>query len=141
MSSLEMLEKRAEIEQKIVARAWEDPKYKKKLLSDPASVIAEELGVASLPPEMKVTVVEEDDENLYLVLPRPASSPAELGITEKLTEGALKSVAGQQFRTPCVDISAALTPCVDISTHRDKLSSSFIYTLRSLKSKGKSKGA
>lgn len=125
MSGPDMLRNRSEIEQAIVKRAWINPEFKKKLLSDPAAAIAEELGTGGLPADVKVTVLEEDDNTLYLVLPRPPSSPEELEITEE----SLQSVAGG-VGTPCVDISAFTTPCVDISTQRDKLSSSFIYSLR-----------
>ncbi len=56
----------------IIAKAWSDPVFKAKLLSDPHAAL-EELGVA-VAAGKTVKVVENADRHLHLVLPpKPAS--------------------------------------------------------------------
>jgi Nitrile hydratase, alpha chain len=53
---------------RLVARAWSDPKFKQRLISDPARAF-EEHGI-ELPRGVQVRVVENTDEVAYYVLPR-----------------------------------------------------------------------
>ncbi len=64
----------------IVAKAWADEGYKRRLMADPRAVLAEE-GVL-LPAGMEVTVVEATERHRWLVLP-----PKRAG-EETLAEGA-----------------------------------------------------
>ena len=69
----------------IVAKAWADKKYKKRLLADPVAVLKEN-GLA-VPVGMKIKVVEDTDKLCTLVLPL---NPLEV----ELTDAELKSVTG-----------------------------------------------
>lgn len=64
---------RAEFEQAIVARAWQDPEYKKRLLANPKAVLEEELNKirpgVKLPETLQVYVHEETPNALHLTLP------------------------------------------------------------------------
>ena len=51
----------------IVAEAWADPAFKRRLLADPAAVLRER-GI-ELPAGMQVRVVEDTDQFTNLVLP------------------------------------------------------------------------
>src|SRR6266508_6909694 len=53
----------------LVAQAWRDPAFKQRLLADPKAVFAERgIGVPAGP---EVKMVENTDQVLYFVLPRP----------------------------------------------------------------------
>ena len=69
----------------LVARAWGDAAFKKKLLADPAGVLKEN-GLL-VPAGIKIVVVENTEKVLHLTLPiRPAA--------EELSEEELHRVAG-----------------------------------------------
>ena len=51
----------------IVAQAWADPEFKRRLLADPAAVLRER-GI-ELPAGARVRVVEDTDEVVHLALP------------------------------------------------------------------------
>ncbi len=72
--------KRHELMTKITVKAWTDPSFKKKLLSDPKGTLAAE-GL-SMPKNMKANIVfHEDDENTRnFVIPAP---PQALSLSEK----------------------------------------------------------
>src|SRR5690242_19997305 len=71
--------------QKIVTRAWTDPKFKARLLADPHTALAEQ-GVV-IPPGVTVKVVENTEKVVHMILPPPIS-------TEELSETELEKVAG-----------------------------------------------
>jgi hypothetical protein len=56
---------------KLIARAWADETFKKRLLAEPALVLQEH-GL-KVPPGVQVKVVQNTDQVLYLMLP-PAPS-------------------------------------------------------------------
>jgi hypothetical protein len=62
---------------KVVARAWSDELFKKRLLADPAAVLKEN-GI-EVPKEAAVKVVENSAKVVHLILP---GRPAELSETE-----------------------------------------------------------
>ena len=72
----------------VVARAWSDESYKRRLLSDPQAVLAE-AGVP-IPPNVTLQMHEATPTHLHLVLPPPP--PGRKG--DKLTEADLEQVAG-----------------------------------------------
>ena len=77
---------------RIISRAWDDPEYKARLLSDPASVLVE--AGHAVPDGVEVRVVENTDvvRNIVLRLP-PAAG--------ELSDDALRSVtAGGKFASP-----------------------------------------
>jgi Nitrile hydratase, alpha chain len=70
---------------KVIARAWADPGYKAKLLSDPHAALAE-AGV-TIPAGTKLKVVENTADTMHVVLPAAPSS------VDELTEEELGKVA------------------------------------------------
>jgi hypothetical protein len=98
MSSLKefILEQRAETEQKIILKAWEDEAFKQELLNNPREVLAKELNLP-LPQDLQVQVVEEKKGSICLVIPqKPAEELANVEINEdeELSEKALEAVSG-----------------------------------------------
>jgi hypothetical protein len=69
---------------KIIAKAWRDPAFKAELIANPAAALKAE-GI-DVPAGMTVTVVENTDKQLHLVLP-PVP-------TDALSDEALDAVAG-----------------------------------------------
>jgi len=73
---------RHELEARIVARAWQDPKYKERLLAHPTEVVKEAIHAADpsikLPEHFAVHVHEESSGAYHIVLPRDPreTSPA-----------------------------------------------------------------
>lgn len=64
---------RAEFEAGIVAKAWKDPEYKRRLLADPKKVLEEEIAGMNpgvkLPASLEVYVHEETPHMLHFTLP------------------------------------------------------------------------
>jgi len=60
---------------KVIAKSWNDPAYKARLMSDPKAVLAES-GVA-VPEGVNVNVYESTQQNWTLVIP-PAPASGEL---------------------------------------------------------------
>lgn len=77
---------RQEIEEKIVARAWQDESFKQELLSNPRAAFEKE-GIP-LPESFNIRVVEETADTICLVLPLQPSE------AEELSDAELESVAG-----------------------------------------------
>ena len=76
---------------RIIAKAWSDESFKKRLLTDPAPLLKAE-GV-ELPAGMQVRVVENTSTVFHLVLPpRPASG--------ELSDEDLEKVAGGKCSGP-----------------------------------------
>jgi hypothetical protein len=73
-----LLEKPVErnFQAQLIARAWHDPIFKERLLSDPRPAMEEELDIR-LPEDLEVTVLEEAADSLYLVLPPNGASHGE----------------------------------------------------------------
>jgi hypothetical protein len=82
-----MPKNRADLEAMLNAKAWKDPKFKKKLLSDPEAAL-KEMGIDHLPKNAKVRIIEESSDTVTFVLhPQPKNVPA-------LSEEELKKVSG-----------------------------------------------
>ena len=75
----------------ITAKAWTDAAFKKRLLSDPVAVL-KDYGL-TLPPDVKVKVVEDTDTLIHLSLrPKPAD--------KELSEEDLAAVAAGAMSAP-----------------------------------------
>ena len=59
--------KRRELEEKLIARAWEDTAFKQELLNNPRATLEKE-GI-KLPANMEVRVFEETPTTLYMIIP------------------------------------------------------------------------
>ena len=77
---------------KAVARAWDDPDFKKKLVGDPHAALAD-CGV-EIPTGKTIKVFENTDETFHLVLP---ASPDEKG--EVVLDDLEKIAGGTVFAT------------------------------------------
>lgn len=69
-------------EAKINARAWKDPAFKHKLLTDPKAAL-KDLGMTNIPASVKIKVVEEEKNEWCLILHVPPANANELS-TEDL---------------------------------------------------------
>jgi Nitrile hydratase, alpha chain len=78
---------RRDIEAKIVALAWQDDDFRRKFVADPKGQFEQRLGT-KLPASLKMTVHEENENNLHFVIPTKPKSAAELSDEE------LEKVAG-----------------------------------------------
>jgi Nitrile hydratase, alpha chain len=80
---------RAEMERSIVQRSMEDEEFRQRLLDDTKAVVEQELGT-QLPEDVEVSVVEESQQTIYLVLPF-RSADLQAG---ELSDQELEAVAG-----------------------------------------------
>lgn len=72
---------RQEIASRVVRRAMEDDAFRARLVADADAAIADEIG-GPIPDGLKVTVLEETDDEMYLMLPRSTVETAELADEE-----------------------------------------------------------
>jgi Nitrile hydratase, alpha chain len=84
---------RQEIEEKLIAKAWQDSSFKQELLSNPKSVLEKE-GI-SLPQNIEVQAVEENTNTYYIIIPSQPNSG------EELSEAELEAVAGGYMNYDC----------------------------------------
>src|SRR4051812_12168553 len=80
-----MMEEQAKKTGQLIAKAWADENFKKKLLSDPAATLRAEGVVLKLPSGASLRAVENTEKTLHLVIP---ARPADLSDEE------LEKVAG-----------------------------------------------
>ena len=79
---------RDNVQAQIVAKALNDGNFKRSLLSNPRAVIGREMGF-ELPADLKIHVVEETPNALYVVLPHSAGAAG-----SELSDAELEAVAG-----------------------------------------------
>jgi hypothetical protein len=75
------------LNRQIVARAQQDPAYRQALLADPRAAVEQAFG-HELPANLRVHVIEQEPDTIYLLLP-PARQAS-----EELSEAELDTVAG-----------------------------------------------
>lgn len=94
------LEPKKNIEAALAAKAWDNPTFRQELLSNPREVMTREIdGFSQLPANVKISIIEEEPNTLYFVLPNDPV-PA----TGELSEEELEVVAGglmQQSGSNC----------------------------------------
>jgi hypothetical protein len=78
---------RREMENQVIEKVWSDPGFRRDLVADPKAALAKTLGV-ELPASVKVTVLEESDNQYYVVVPQ---KPVDRG---ELSEKELQTIAG-----------------------------------------------
>lgn len=74
------MNKRHEIEDKINAHAWKDPKFKEKLRTDPSKTL-KEFGL-NVPSGAKIHIHEEDANTWHLVLQKSPNNVKDLSEEE-----------------------------------------------------------
>lgn len=83
------MELRQQFEQKLIGKAMKDESFRKYLIETPGSAIEAETGM-KIPETIKIKVLEEDPNTVYLILPQ---NP--VGIDEiELSDVELEAVAG-----------------------------------------------
>ncbi|MEH1830139.1 MAG: NHLP leader peptide family RiPP precursor [Nostoc sp.] len=75
------LNPRTQAEFEIIAKAWKDDAFKQALLSNPKTVLEQELGT-TLPSNLKVRVVEAQSDHFYLRLPAKPEVADSLPLSE-----------------------------------------------------------
>ncbi len=71
---------RIKLEDQVIKKAMKDDSFRKKLLEDPKIVFELETGV-KLPESLNIMVLQEDQNNVYLVIPPFRSIAAEEELT------------------------------------------------------------
>jgi hypothetical protein len=95
---------RAALEARVIARAWSDPRYLQALKRDPAGMLARELRT-EVPREVRIQVLEERPDRLYLVVPVNPNHYSEKRLTEREMLGV---ASGIRFDTPCDSIASMM---------------------------------
>jgi hypothetical protein len=62
----------------LISKAWDDPAFKQKLLSEPKTTIEETLGI-TLPEEIEIFIHEQTPTVLHLILPMKPDSAGDAG--------------------------------------------------------------
>ena len=81
---------REQMERRLIERSLQDDAFRQELLGDPKGAVEEELGTR-LPEEVRLVVVEETADTVYLVLPVRSTEAQEAG---ELSDRDLEAVAG-----------------------------------------------
>ena len=86
------MDQRQQLEQKLIEKAMKDETFRKLLIENPGAAIEAETGM-KIPETLKIKVLEEDPQTVYLVLPSIPGQQAEM----ELSEAELEAVAGGTF--------------------------------------------
>ena len=101
-SSVQSKPRRSDFEARIIAKAWRDRRYKRRLMSNPREVISREIGT-EIPREVNIRVLEEEENTLFFVLPR---NPNDYSEKEMSADEAVFLAAGIRFDTPCDSVAS-----------------------------------
>jgi hypothetical protein len=83
----------------IMARAWTDPSFKERLLSDPPTVLSE-YGV-NIPPGLEIVAVENTPDRVYIIIPPPP--------VEDISDEDLVAVAGGGSTVGCAGTAGSIS--------------------------------
>jgi len=81
---------RTEMERRLIEKSLQDDAFRQRLVEDPKGAVEQELG-ARLPEDVRVVVVEETSDTIYLVLPGTPMAGVE---RVELSDQQLESVSG-----------------------------------------------
>jgi hypothetical protein len=87
--SSERITTRKQLEELLIRKASEDQAFREQLLANPKAVLLKEFGI-QVQGNLKITVLEESANNLFLVLPVRRAAAG----TGELAEHELEAVAG-----------------------------------------------
>ena len=93
---------RAELEARLIAKAWKDPAYRTELMHDARGTIEREFNV-TLPDDLHIQVLAEEANTLYVVVPQPPSAMGELSDSD------LEAVAGGEKVVAATFAAGAVT--------------------------------
>jgi len=82
----------------VILRAWSDPDFKSKLMSDPSNTLAE-FGISSGKPDQELRIVENDENSTYFVLP---AKPELDGLSSEKISEMIDSVMAVQLVLPTI---------------------------------------
>ena len=82
-------QQRQQLEQHLIEKAMKDESFRKLLIENPGAAIEAETGM-KIPETLKIKVLEEGPQTVYLVLPSIPGKDIEI----ELTESELEEVAG-----------------------------------------------
>lgn len=85
-------QKRKQIENQLIEKAMKDETFRKQLLEKPKEIIEKETGI-KIPEKIRVGVVEEKPNEVFLVLPAIIQGHS----MDELTEAELTNVAGGTY--------------------------------------------
>jgi len=80
---------RKDLDQKLIEKALKNEAFREQLLENPEVAIEQEMGM-KIPEPMKIKIVEEDPQTIYLVLPYVPASETQV----ELSETELQEIAG-----------------------------------------------
>jgi len=83
------MNKRQQLEQQLIEKAMKDQSFRKQLVENPGAEIEAETGW-KIPETVRITVLEEDPQTVYLVLPDALGMSGQ----NELTDEELNIVAG-----------------------------------------------
>ncbi len=88
----QQISKRQVLEHMLIEKAMKDEQFRKLLMESPREALESELGIR-FPPEFQIHVLQEDQANVYLVLP----SVSAMEDTNTLTDAELQGVGGGAY--------------------------------------------
>ena len=100
---------RRDLEAKIIANAWRDPEYRKRLEADPKAMVSEELKKVDpsieLPDSLKVNVHQEDADTFHLVGRR---DPRDLKLSDGVPDDQFEAIAPQTIAVVVAGIAVVV---------------------------------
>ena len=83
------MNQRQQLEQQLIEKAMKDESFRKQLIENPGAAI-EAVLERKIPESIKINVLEEDANTVYLILPQVSNQSSEM----ELTDAELNAVAG-----------------------------------------------
>jgi hypothetical protein len=83
------MDQRQQLEHRLIEKAMKDESYRKQFIENPGAAIEAETGW-KIPETVKIKVLEEDPQTVYLVLPKFSNQITEV----ELNNAELESIAG-----------------------------------------------